>query len=143
MREERKMEGKRKILVVDDMEENIALLQRILTETGFQVLEACNGKEAIDIVRSERPDMVLLDVMMPELDGFRTCEKLREDIRNDFMYIIMLTINDALGDVCRALNAGADDYYFKNESKKKLLRRIKYLLSRQRSTDHLSPGLLY
>ena len=137
------MEGKRKILVVDDMEENIALLNRILTESGFQVLAACNGEEAINIVRSERPDMVLLDVMMPKLDGFKTCEKLREDMHNDFMYIIMLTIKDELGDVCQALNAGADEYFFKNESKKKLLRRIKNLLSRQRSIDRLSPSFLY
>jgi len=137
------MEGKRKILVIDDMEENIMLLQRILTEAGFQVITGHNGEEAIDIVRSERPDLVILDVMMPKLDGFRTCEKLREDRRNDFMYIIMLTIKDELGDVCQALNAGADEYFFKNESKKKLLRRIRNLLSRQRSTDHLSFGLLY
>ena len=137
------MEGKRKILVVDDMEENIALLNRILTESGFQVLAACNGEEAINIVRSERPDMVLLDIMMPKLDGFRTCEKLREDMHNDSMYIIMLTIKDELGDVCQALNAGADEYFFKNESKKKLLRRIKNLLSRQRYIDHLSPSFFY
>ena len=94
-------------------------------------------------MQSERPNMVLLDVMMPKLDGFRTCEKLREDRRNDFMYIVMLTIKDELGDVCQALNVGADEYFFENESKKKLLRRIRNLLSRQRSVDHLSFGLLY
>jgi len=136
--EEKKMEGTKKILVVDDMEENIALLQRILTESGYQVLEACNGEEAIDIVRSERPDLVILDVMMPKMDGYSACKKLREDKHNDSMYIIMLTVIDKIDEVSKALDAGADEYFFKNESKKKLVRRIRNLLSRERCVDRLS-----
>ncbi|MEA1928988.1 MAG: response regulator [Candidatus Auribacterota bacterium] len=132
------MEGKRKILVIDDMEENISLLQRILTEAGFQVLTGCNGEEAIDIVRSERPDLVLLDVMMPKLDGFNACKKLREDKRNDSMYIIMLTVIDQINEVTKALDVGADEYFVKSESKKKLVRRIRNLLSRPRAIDRLS-----
>ena len=143
MSDENDMEANKKILVVDDIEENIAILDRILTEADFQVIAAGDGEEAIDIVQRERPDMVLLDVNIPKMDGFKACKKLREDQLNDFMYIIMLTIKDELGDVCQALNAGADEYFFKNESKKKLLRRIRNLLSRQRSSDHLSFGLLY
>jgi len=142
MSDENDMEANKKILVVDDIEENIAILDRILTEADFQVIAAGDGEEAIDIVQRERPDMVLLDVNIPKMDGFKACKKLREDQLNDFMYIIMLTIKDELGDVCQALNAGADEYFFKNESKKKLLRRIRRLLSRPRSRDRLFPGFL-
>ena len=132
------MEAKRKILVIDDMEENILLLQKILTGAGFQVLTGCNGEEAINIARSERPDMVLLDIMMPKLDGLSACKKLREDRHNDSMYIIILTVLDQLDKVSQALDLGADEYFFKSESKKKLVRRIRNLLSRQRSADRLA-----
>jgi PleD family two-component response regulator len=142
MSDENDMEANKKILVVDDIEENIALLDRILTEADFQVIAAGDGEEAIDIVQRERPDMVLLDVNMPKMDGFKACKKLREDQLNDFMYIIMLTIKDEIGDVNKAFEIGADEYFFKNESKKKLLRRIRRLLSRPRSRDRLFPGFL-
>ena len=142
MSDENDMEANKKILVVDDIEENIALLDRILTEADFQVIAAGDGEEAIDIVQRERPDMVLLDVNMPKMDGFKACKKLREDQLNDFMYIIMLTIKDEIGDVNQAFEIGADEYFFKSESKKKLLRRIRRLLSRPRSRDRLFPGFL-
>jgi two-component system alkaline phosphatase synthesis response regulator PhoP len=138
MKQEKKMEGKRKILVIDDMEENILLLQIILTEAGFQVITGHNGEEAIDIVRSERPDLVILDLMMPKMDGYSACKKLREDKHNDFMYIIILTVIDNIDEVSQALDAGADEYFFKNESKKKLVRRIKNLLSRQRTVGRFA-----
>ena len=142
MSDENDMEANKKILVVDDIEENIAILDRILTEADFQVIAAGDGEEAIDIVQRERPDMVLLDVNIPKMDGFKACKKLREDQLNDFMYIIMLTIKDEIGDVNKAFEIGADEYFFKNESKKKLLRRIRRLLSRPRSRDRLFPGFL-
>jgi DNA-binding response OmpR family regulator len=119
---------KSKILVVDD-EPNIAeLLEIDLDSAGYEVIIAYNGKEALERVKEIRPDLILLDVMMPELNGFQTCEILRKDEDNISIPIIMLTAQDDESEISKALELGADDYAIKPVKKNELFKKIEKLL---------------
>ena len=118
-----------KVLVVDDELGIRELLHDALTEAGYEVITARSGKEAIEVFRTKKPDLVLLDIMMPELDGFQTCEILRKDSNNASLPIIMLTAKDRESDIVQALELGADDYIIKPVDAKELLNKIDNLLS--------------
>jgi len=122
--------GKAKILVVDDNEKNVELLEAILQAAGFEVLKAYNGKQAIEMVGKERPDLLLLDIMMPELDGFQVCEILRKDPQNAGLPVIMVTAKDKESDIVQSLERGADDYIVKPINKKELLSKIEDMLAK-------------
>src|SRR6187549_673236 len=119
-------EGKR-ILVVDDEPRMIGFIRMNLELEGHLVLEAHNGLEALDAVRTQLPDLVLLDIMMPELDGFETLRMLREfsDIP-----VIMLTAKGQENDKVYGLELGADDYVTKPFGPRELSSRIKAVLRR-------------
>lgn len=118
-----------KILVIDDMEEIRILMERILSGAGFEVLTASSGKEGLELTMKGRPDLVLLDIDMPEMNGFEICQALRENSTNNSMPIIMLTGDEAPSAIVRALERGADDYIIKIDSRTKLLKKINHLLS--------------
>lgn len=115
------------ILVVDDESRMIRFIRMNLELEGYRVVEAHNGLEALDKVRRDLPDLVLLDVMMPEMDGFEALRSLREFSN---VPVIMLTVRDEEEDKVRGLELGADDYVTKPFSARELASRIKALLRR-------------
>jgi two-component system KDP operon response regulator KdpE len=119
-------EGKR-ILVVDDEPRMIGMIRRNLELEGHQIVEAHNGVEALDAVRTHLPDLILLDVMMPELDGFETLRMLREF---SSIPVIMLTAKGEENDIVYGLELGADDYIPKPFGMRELTSRIKAVIRR-------------
>jgi two-component system OmpR family response regulator len=116
------------VLVVDD-EENIRyLLNAALNHAGFEVAEAQTGREALSELRSFRPDVVLLDVMLPDLDGFEVCRRMRGE--GDRTAVIFLTAHDATEDKVRGLTLGGDDYVTKPFSLEEVVARVRVILRR-------------
>ncbi len=122
--------GKAKILVTDDNEKNVELLEAILVPAGFDVQKAYDGKQAIEMVGKERPDLILLDIMMPQMDGFQVCEILKKDPKNAGLAVIMVTAKDKETDIVQSLERGADDYVVKPINKKELLAKIENMLAK-------------
>ena len=102
-----------RVLVVDDLEPNVKLLEAKLRAEYFDVLGAYSGKEAIDIASQDQPDIILLDVMMPGMDGFETCRRLKSAPETMHIPIIMVTALDQQADRVAGLEAGADDFLTK------------------------------
>ena len=123
---------KNTILVVEDEENLLAAIKYNLDNEGYLSITANNGTEAIGLVSSEDPDLVILDVMLPELDGLEVCRIIRKD--ND-VPIIFLTAKDQEMDRVVGLELGADDYVVKPFSMRELLARVKAMLRRQRVKD--------
>src|SRR6266850_4490120 len=119
---------KRTILIVDDEPEGIELVEFNLKQAGFTVASAADGAEAIRKARSLRPDLIVLDVMLPEIDGFEVCKMLRRDPSTAGVPIIMLTAKAAEIDRVLGLELGADDYVTKPFSPRELVLRVKRLL---------------
>ncbi|MGB9594027.1 MAG: response regulator transcription factor [Anaerolineae bacterium] len=117
----------RLILVVDDESRMVRFIQTNLEMDGFRVISASNGLEALEKVRTELPDLVILDVMMPEMDGFETLEMIREQSE---VPVIMLTVKGEERDKHQAFTAGADDYLTKPFSPRELSDRVKAVLRR-------------
>ena len=111
------------ILVVDDEPRYLSLVQINLETAGYAVVTAMDGQQAVDAVANEKPDIVLLDVMMPVMDGFTACERIREF---SSIPIIILTAKGEERDRVRGLDAGADDYIVKPFSAQELLARKAY-----------------
>lgn len=114
--------------MVDDEPAVRDALERALRSAGYSVGTANDGQEALGAIERERPDVVVLDVLMPMLDGFEACRRLRE--AGDRTPVLMLTARDAVGDRVEGLDAGADDYLVKPFALEELLARIRALLRR-------------
>jgi putative two-component system response regulator len=125
------------ILVVDDEPSIVDVLTRFLTREGYGVVTATNGREALDRVRQEQPDLILLDVTMPEMDGFTVCQRLKEDERTALIPITMLTGLDDREHRTRGIEAGADDFLTKPFEQSILRARIRSQLRLKRLTDQL------
>ncbi len=122
------MESKKTILVIEDEPQLVLGLKDALEFEGFRVLSAPNGKDGVCAARSERPDVVLLDLMLPDINGYQVCEELRRF--DAFMPVIMLTARSQEADKIRGLDAGADDYVTKPFSVGELIARIRALFRR-------------
>lgn len=120
----------KRILVVDDEPRMIDFIRMNLDLEGFHVLEAQNGLDALDVVRTQLPDLIVLDIMMPQLDGFETLRMLREFSN---IPVIMLTAKGEEDDKIRGLELGADDYITKPFSPRELAVRVKAVLRRAES----------
>lgn len=130
---------RRRILVVDDEERMVRFIRMNLEHDGFQVAEAFNGKQAISKIRDVTPDLILLDVMMPDLDGFEVLETVRE-LSN--VPVIMLTAKGEEDDRVRGLELGADDYVTKPFSPRELVSRVKAVLRRTEAASGSMHGLM-
>ena len=129
----------RRILVVDDEERMVRFIRLNLEHDGFQVFEAFNGKQAIDKIRSNLPDLVLLDVMMPDIDGFEVLEMIRE---SSTVPVIMLTAKGEEEDRVHGLELGADDYITKPFSPRELVSRVRAVLRRTEMSGVSTHGLI-
>lgn len=125
-----RMKSAPKILIVDDEPDAVELVEFNLRGAGFDVVTAADGAEAIRKARSNKPDLILLDVMLPELDGLEVCKLLRRDPATSAVPIIMLTAKAAEIDRVLGLELGADDYVTKPFSPRELVLRVKSLLRR-------------
>jgi two-component system alkaline phosphatase synthesis response regulator PhoP len=123
------------VLLVDDEEDLLELLSYPLRREGFRVLTAGDGAEGLRIASAEQPDLVVLDVMMPRMDGIEVTRHLREDARLRLTPILMLTARNAEGDEIAGLDAGADDYLVKPVSPRLFVTRVRALLRRGERED--------
>lgn len=122
-----KEHNRRKLLVVDDEPDTVVLLKHILLREGFDVAGAANGKEAIQKINEIQPSLILLDMMMPEMDGWQTIDKVQEI--SDVPIIILSAMNQT-DSIIRALQMGADDYITKPFNKSEVVARIESVLRR-------------
>jgi CheY-like chemotaxis protein len=120
-----------RILVVDDNDMNLTLLSKILEMEGYQVMTALNGIEAIRLAELQMPDLAILDVMMPDMDGYELCRKMRQPPFNKNMPIVMLTAMSGDKDRKEALDAGANDVWNKPFDMGQLRVRIGELLKKK------------
>jgi two-component system cell cycle response regulator len=126
-----------RILVVDDVPANVKLLEARLSAEYFDVLTASNGAEALDICARAECDIILLDVMMPDIDGFEVCRRLKASPATHFIPVVMVTALDSPADRVRGLEAGADDFLTKPVSDIVLIARVRSLTRLKMMTDEL------
>ena len=131
------------ILVVDDNQQNLELLQAYLEDVDCITIPAHNGLDALEIVKKNPPDLILLDVMMPKMSGFEVCKRLKNDPKTTDIPIIMVTALTEFGDIERGIDSGTDDFLSKPVNKLELLTRIKTMLKLKHLTDKLERTLAY
>jgi putative two-component system response regulator len=125
------------VLVVDDMESNIRLFARLLSRDGYRVLTAADGADALAVVHREHPDLILMDVMMPKLDGFEVCRLLKQAPSTRLVPVVLVTALQDSQDRIRGLEVGADDFISKPVNAAELTARVRSLLRIKRYTDEL------
>ncbi|MDZ7373202.1 MAG: response regulator transcription factor [candidate division KSB1 bacterium] len=123
------------ILVVEDEPDILGLIEYNLKKHGYEVRQAASGEEALEVARTNPPDLVVLDLMLPGLDGIDVCKALRTDPSTAAVPILMLTARDQEADIVTGLEVGADDYMTKPFSVRVLLARVKALLRRRRLAE--------
>jgi len=122
------------VLVVDDLAPNVRLLEAVLSPKGFRVATAATGEEALDVLGKEHPDLVLLDILMPGMDGYEVCRRIRQDPETAFLPVIMITASGEEQKI-RAIEAGADDFVNKPFDQAELLARVRSLVRVKRYHD--------
>lgn len=130
--------GKQKILIVDDVKDNVDILDQYFSNKGFETILANGGQEALEKIQSLHPDIVLLDIMMPDLDGYHVCEKLRKEMtafKN--MPVILVTAKDDVESKVKGLGLGADDYVTKPFDIQELSARVQTALRLKKAQDEL------
>src|SRR5476651_2188908 len=126
-----------RVLVVDDILSNVKLLEAKLTAEYFEVVTAFNGMEALARVAETNPDIVLLDVMMPGMDGFEVCRRIKSDPKTAHLPVVMVTALDQPSDRVTGLEAGADDFLTKPVDDAALFARVRSLVRLKMMTDEL------
>src|SRR5207253_1761539 len=124
-------------LVVDDVELNVKLLEAKLASEYFEVVTANNGPSALDIAEAELPDIILLDVMMPRMDGFEVCRRLKSNERTVDIPVVMVTALSDVSNRLRGLEAGADDFLTKPVNDIALFARVRSLVRLKRMMEEL------
>lgn len=132
-----------KILIVDDEPDILDILKYNLEKEGFEVQKAKNGKRAIEKAYSFNPDLILLDIMMPQMDGIEVCRKLRDDFKFAQTYIVFLTARSEEYSEVAGFDVGADDYVVKPIRPRSLISRLKNILKRVRLIDLPTDTLIF
>ena len=136
-------ESQHTILVVDDVRENVELLESLLAAEGYQVITATDGKSALKLVTDRNPDLVLLDIMMPALDGYEVCRHIKADPATASTPVVMVTVLDELEDIEKGVEAGTDDFLVKPINRIELLTRVRSLLNVKRIKSELDRMIEY
>jgi CheY-like chemotaxis protein len=131
------------VLVVDDNQQNLELLQAYLEALDCETVAAYDGLEALELIGKKKPDLILLDVMMPKMSGFEVCKRLKNDRRTSTIPVIMVTALNEYGDIERAIDCGTDDFLSKPVNKLELLTRVKTMLKLKHLSDTLERTLAY
>jgi two-component system cell cycle response regulator len=131
------------ILVVDDNQQNLELLQAYLEDIECKTISADNGQKAMENANKKKPDLILLDVMMPKMSGFEVCKRLKGDPETADIPVIMVTALSEFGDIERAIDSGTDDFLSKPVNKLELLTRVKTMLKLKHLSDKLERTLAY
>ena len=116
--------SKYNVLAVDDIPLNLLLVQKMLSKFNFQFRTAANGQQALDAVAAQKPDLILLDLMMPGIDGFEVIRRLREDPKTADVQIVILSALNSNEDVVKGFNVGANDFIMKPIIMEKLLNSV-------------------
>ncbi len=133
--EEEIVEKKIKVLVADDDKNVINIIRYSIGSEQFEILEAANGKEALGMVFAKSPDILILDIMMPEMDGYMVCKELKEHDSTKNLPIIILSAKGSVDDKLKAIGFGIDDYMIKPFDPRELEARIKMRLKRTADMD--------
>ncbi|MFH1857505.1 MAG: two-component system response regulator [Candidatus Omnitrophota bacterium] len=131
------MDKKPKILIVDDEEKNLMLLEGILLPQGYETVKAKDGEAALEAVRSSSPDVVLLDVMMPKMNGIEVCRRIKQSEETQMIPVVIVTALDGRKDRIGGIEAGADDFLTKPVDGTELTIRVKNLLKVKSYHDHM------
>jgi len=126
-----------KILIVDDNQQNVDLLVYFLKPQQYDLVTATNGEQALELIEKEKPDIILLDIMLPGINGFEVCESVKTNSQTRFIPVIMITALKELKDKVKALEVGADDFISKPFENIELLTRVKSLLRIKKYHDQL------
>ena len=132
-----------RIVIADDMPAIVRVLKTRLARDGHEILVARNGEEVLALARESRPDLILLDVMMPKISGFEVCKRLRQDPATRDVAVLMVTALDQASDIDRAVEAGTDDFLSKPINKTELLLRVRSLLRSRQYRKELDRALAY
>ena len=132
-----------RILVVDDNVQNLELLVAYLDELDYEIMTAADGVEALEIIKGNLPDLILLDVMMPRMSGFECCRKLKSDPETRDIPIIMVTALNEIGDIERGVESGTDDFITKPVNRLELVTRVRSLLRVRHLKNELDRTLAY
>jgi two-component system, OmpR family, alkaline phosphatase synthesis response regulator PhoP len=128
---------KSRILIADDNVPNVELLEAFLAEFDCEIAIAADGRETLEKVAAFKPDLILLDIMMPKLSGFEVCRTLKQDPKTKDVMVLMVTALNELGDIERAVDSGTDDFLSKPVNKLELLKRVENMLRLRHVTDEL------
>ena len=128
---------KHRILIADDNAANRELLEAYLVGFDCEIETAVDGQDTMDKVASFHPDLVLLDIMMPQLSGFEVCKQLKDNQETERVMILMVTALNELGDIERAVDAGTDDFLTKPVNKVELFKRVQNMLKLKGVEDEL------
>src|SRR5512146_1816529 len=120
-----------KVLIVDDDEDILLIVQTILASAGYSAITARNGREGVDMALEVRPDLILLDVMMPELSGWEVCTTLKNAPETRQTPIAMLTVKSEIRDLITGMQVGADDYVTKPFTRRKLLSTVRQAIDQR------------
>jgi len=132
-----------KVLIADDNHQNCELLDAYLSDEGYEIGMAYDGQQTLDAVAKSQPDLILLDIMMPKMSGYEVCQRLKGDPETRKIPILMVTALAEMGDIEKAVNAGADDFLTKPVNKLELTTRVKSLLQIRHLTNERDRLLEY
>jgi PleD family two-component response regulator len=132
-----------RVLIADDNPQGVELLEAYLGETSYEVETAYDGEETLNKVRDWKPDLILLDVMMPKISGFEVCKRIRANPQTRNIAILMITALDQPSDIDRAVEAGTNDFLTKPINKTELLNRVRSALSSRKYKEQLDQTLAY
>ncbi|WDP91584.1 MAG: response regulator [Desulfobacter sp.] len=119
------MDKRSLVLAVDDKPQNLQFLGKLLSDQGYELVMAESGRQALDFVKKEVPDLILLDIMMPDMDGYEVCKRLKKDLGTSHIPVIFLTAKTDTEDVVKGFDAGGVDYVTKPFNSAELMARIR------------------